>query len=84
MTRLTCREFIEFLWQYESEELSPEERARFDDHLARCAPCVRYLQSYRETISIGKAAFAPTDEPLPTDVPEELIEAILASQTQKE
>ena len=83
MTRLTCREFIEFLWQYDSGELSPEERARFDDHLSRCAPCVRYLQSYKETIAVGKAALASTDEPLPAEVPEELVQAILASQTQK-
>jgi len=81
MTRLTCREFIEFLWQYETEELLPEERKRFDDHLTRCAPCVRYLQSYRETIAIGKAMLAPTDEPLPAEVPEELVQAILASRT---
>ena len=83
MTRLTCREFIEFLWQYESGELSPEERMRFDNHLTRCAPCVRYLQSYRETIAIGNAALAPIDEPLPAETPEELIQAILAARTQK-
>ncbi|HXG18725.1 MAG TPA: zf-HC2 domain-containing protein [Methylomirabilota bacterium] len=80
MTRMTCREFIEFLWQYESNELSPEERARFDDHLTRCAPCVRYLQSYRATIKISKVALAPTDEPVPMDVPEELLQAILSSR----
>jgi anti-sigma factor RsiW len=80
MTRLTCREFIEFLWQYESGELAPEERSRFDDHLSRCDPCVRYLQSYRETVKIGKAALAPTEEPVPTTIPEELIQAILSSR----
>lgn len=80
MTRLTCREFIEFLWQYLSEELSLEERGRFDDHLTRCDPCVRYLRSYQETIKIGKAAFTPTDDPVPAEVPEELIQAILSSR----
>lgn len=52
---MTCREFIEFLWQYLSEELSPAERAKFEEHLARCSPCVRYLKSYGETIKLGKA-----------------------------
>lgn len=80
MTRITCREFIEFLWQYLSDELSPEERERFDDHLTRCDPCVHYLQSYQETVKIGKLALKPTEEPVPTEVPEELIQAILASR----
>ncbi|MGH9429473.1 MAG: zf-HC2 domain-containing protein, partial [Terriglobia bacterium] len=30
---MTCREFVEFLWQYTSDELSPEERATFAVHL---------------------------------------------------
>ena len=83
MTRLTCREFIEFLWQYEAQELSPDEHARFDEHLARCAPCVRYLQSYRETVAIGKGALQPTDESLPAEVPEELVQAILSSRNKQ-
>lgn len=84
MIRITCREFIEFLWQYLSDELSPEEREKFDDHLTRCAPCVRYLQSYQETVKIGKIALAPTAEPVPTEVPEELIQAILSSREKQE
>ncbi len=79
---MTCREFIEFLWKYESDELSVEERERFDYHLTRCPPCVRYLQSYRETIKVGKVALAPSEEPVPADVPEDLIQAILSSRAQ--
>jgi anti-sigma factor RsiW len=77
---MNCREFIEFLWQYLSAELSAEERAKFEAHLARCAPCVRYVQSYQETCRIGKLAFAPSEEPVPEEVPEELIQAILAAR----
>jgi anti-sigma factor RsiW len=79
---MTCREFIEFLWQYVADELSSEERERFDYHLTRCDPCVRYLQSYKEKIKIGKVALTPSDEPVPTEVPEDLIQAILSSRTQ--
>ena len=74
---MTCREFIEFLWQYVSGELSAAEQARFDEHMARCAKCVRYLKSYEATITLERAALAATDEPVPADVPEELIRAIL-------
>jgi anti-sigma factor RsiW len=81
MTRITCREFIEFIGQYLSNDLSTEERGKFEFHLTHCPPCVRYLHSYQETIKIGKLALAPTDEPVPTEVPEELIQAILAART---
>lgn len=77
---MTCREFIEFLWQYLSDELSSEERERFDYHLTRCPPCVRYLQSYRETIQIGKVALTPSEEPVPAEAPEDLIQAILSAR----
>ena len=77
---MTCREFIEFLMAYLGDELPPERRAVFDEHLAECPWCAAYLQNYRETILLGKAAFAPADEPLPERVPEELVQAILAAR----
>jgi hypothetical protein len=40
---------------------------------------VGYLESYRETIRLGREACEP-DGPLPEEVPEELVEAILASR----
>jgi len=78
---MTCREFVEFLWRYTSDELSPEERAIFEAHLATCRHCVKYLHSYQETTRIGKAALAASEETVPAEVPEDLIKAILASRT---
>jgi anti-sigma factor RsiW len=77
---LTCRELIEFLAAYIEEELSAEERARFDLHLAVCPHCVDYLHGYRESIRLGKAALA-AEGPIPDEVPAELLDAILASRT---
>jgi anti-sigma factor RsiW len=76
---LTCRELIEFLAAYVEEELSTEERARFDAHLALCPHCVDYLHGYRESIRLGKAALA-AEGPIPGEVPVELLDAILASR----
>ena len=76
----TCREWIEFLWRYESGELSHTERATCDAHLARCQPCVRYLQSYEETTTLGRSVFATPEGPVPDDVPEELVQAILSAR----
>ena len=77
---MTCREFIEFLWRYIDEVLLPEEREEFEEHLAKCPHCVKYLQSYRQTAQLGKAAVTNLEDVVPGEVPEELITAILAAQ----
>jgi anti-sigma factor RsiW len=76
---LTCQELIEFLAGYVDDELAADERARFDAHLAVCPHCVDYLHGYRESIRLGRAAFAEGSE-LPDDVPDELVDAILAAR----
>jgi len=79
MTALTCRDFIEFLAAYLVGELSPEERATFEAHPAECPDCVRYLRTYEDAVTLAKGAFEP-DDPLPADVPDELVQAILAAR----
>ncbi len=79
---MTCRDFIEFLMDYLAGDLSPEERALFDAHLAMCPACRAYLQTYQETIQLEKALLEPTEEAVPADVPDQLIQAILAARTQ--
>ncbi len=76
---MTCRELNECILDYYSGELEPEERACFEAHLACCPDCVDYLRSYAETIRLGKGAFSHPDDPLPADVPDELVQAILAA-----
>ena len=77
---MTCRELVEFLSAYLAGELAAGEQARFDGHLAECPDCVRYLRSYEETMALAKGAFAHPDDPVPADVPEELVRAILAAR----
>jgi anti-sigma factor RsiW len=79
-TFMTCREFVEFLWRYIDNELPQTERATFDDHLAKCPHCVKYLQQYQDTVRIGKAAVVASTDPVPAEVPEDLIQAILYSR----
>ncbi len=74
---LTCRELIDFLGAYLDGELAPAPRAAFEAHLSVCPACVDYLAGYREAIRLGKQACDPEAE-LPSDVPSELVDAILA------
>ena len=78
---MTCREFADFMGDYLADELPPALRGAFDHHLSLCVNCQRYLASYRETVALGKQAFADADAPVPADVPEELIKAILAARS---
>jgi hypothetical protein len=77
---MTCRELIEFLDRYVANELTPEQRRSFDWHLRLCRDCRDYLDSYSQTIKLGKLAFAGGDDPVPGDVPQELITAILRAR----
>jgi anti-sigma factor RsiW len=49
---LTCQELVELINEYLEEELSPDERTRFEEHLVYCDPCVNYVGQMRRTISL--------------------------------
>jgi len=77
---MTCREFVEFLWRYVEGELSPAERSTFDDHIANCPDCKRYLRQYHDTVRMGKQAVISSAAQVPSDVPGDLVQAILKSR----
>lgn len=77
---ITCRELVEFLWRYVEDDLTPEERKTFDRHLSMCRSCRAYLDSYRKTIELGQEAFTDLDAAVPDDVPDELVNGILAAR----
>ncbi len=79
-TRMTCREFDDFLMDYLARELSNGARDNFESHLNACPNCVHYLQTYEATVTLGRAAFESAETELPPEVPEELIQAILSAQ----
>jgi anti-sigma factor RsiW len=65
---------------YLSGELARGHGLAFEQHLALCPNCERYLAQYRETIAAGRAAYTDPDAAIPLDVPEELVRAILATR----
>ena len=76
---LTCRELAGFAADYVDGTLASDERARFDAHVAECPDCATYLRTYAETIRLTKDAHA--DDPVPADVPEDLVRAILDARS---
>ena len=76
---MTCREFTDFLMAYLDDELASDVRGAFESHMFGCQTCVNYLESYQATVALGRFACAE-DEPVPSDVPESLVQAILAAR----
>jgi anti-sigma factor RsiW len=77
---MTCRALVDFLSAYLDGALTPGERLRFDAHLAACPECRAYLRTYEATVKLARDAFDRPDDPVPADVPEELVQAILAAR----
>ncbi|HEX6813595.1 MAG TPA: zf-HC2 domain-containing protein [Planctomycetota bacterium] len=77
---MTCREFTEFLDAYLAGSLPAGQGAAFERHLAVCADCVAYMDSYRRTVDACRGL--RDNDQVPPEVPEELVEAILRSRSQ--
>jgi|CXWL01.1.fsa_nt_gi anti-sigma factor RsiW len=81
---ITCKQLLDFILDYVEESLPPEQRAEFERHLQVCPSCVAYLDGYRRTIALGKAALQAripvTEEPAHGFAPKSLIDAVLAAR----
>jgi hypothetical protein len=62
---VTCRELVELLIDFVSDDLPAEHRERLEQHLRRCPPCEAYLASYRMTIRLTRQLPC---EPLPPEL----------------
>ncbi len=70
---MTCRELVEQLLDYVSNELPPECCERIRDHLGKCPPCVVLLETYQITIRLSRRL---PRAPLPTGLQERLRTAL--------
>lgn len=75
---ITCKEFESFIIDYLEGDLPVLKRMVFKTHLLACGECRRYLSAYEAARALGRVAFEDEDA-IPEDVPEDLIEAVLAS-----
>ena len=53
---LTCRELIDLLADYLDSTLSQAAVVELEDHLAKCAECQAYLNTYRSTKALAAQA----------------------------
>jgi anti-sigma factor RsiW len=74
---MTCREVTEILSEFVSGELAPDAAARLDAHFELCPNCRIFLVQFTQTVEIARAAGTAIDDNV--DVPQELIDAVLAA-----
>jgi len=69
---LTCKELVELVTDYLEDQLSAEERLKFEQHLNWCPPCGHYLEQMQVTI---RAAGSLTEHNVPEAAQKVLLEA---------
>jgi anti-sigma factor RsiW len=68
---MTCQELVDLVSDYLENRLPPEERARFESHLAECSGCRTYLEQMRQTLrALGRL----TEAELSPEVRDRLLE----------
>ena len=72
---LSCQEITEIITDYLEGRMSFSDRMRFQMHVGMCKHCRAYLRQMKATIgSLGQLP----DEPMPTDVRDEMRERFAA------
>jgi anti-sigma factor RsiW len=71
-TELTCKELVEIVTDYLEDRLSPDEKRRFEHHVAGCKGCRNYLDQMRETIHLVGAL---REESMPVPMRERMLRA---------
>jgi hypothetical protein len=77
---ITCRQVVDFLDEYLAGALSGEQLDEFEYHLSSCPPCINYIKSYQASVLLSKRALEPADVAPPAEVPDRLLQAILAAR----
>jgi anti-sigma factor RsiW len=49
---MTCEELVELVTAYLEDTLPADDRRAFDEHLALCPGCDRYLTQFRTTVDL--------------------------------
>ena len=59
---LSCKELVELVTDYRDGALGLPERARFEEHLAACPPCVEYVAQIERTIAAVGATWRDIED----------------------
>ncbi len=78
--QISCEQFERFVYDYYEGLLPEKQRKRFEFHMRICPMCESAFTGYVRTVELTGRLFAESDGKLPDDVPQELINAMLAAR----
>lgn len=78
--QIRCEEFEQFVFDYYEGVLPQKQRKRFEFHMRICPMCESAFKPYVRTVELTGRLFDEKDSVVPDDVPQELINAMLAAR----
>ena len=75
----SCQELVELVTEYLEGALSPADLRRFEEHIAGCDGCTRYLEEFKLTIELV-GALTPDD--VSTEAESELLDVFRSWRAQ--
>ncbi|MEM7247142.1 MAG: zf-HC2 domain-containing protein [Acidobacteriota bacterium] len=81
---INCRDFDGFLHDYFEGDLPWLAATTFKLHMMMCRKCRGYLRSYRTAMEVGKTVLGEPDDPVSEEVPDRLVQAVLAAKRASE
>ncbi len=78
-SRIDCKSLEDFIVDYIDGQLPSLQRKAFIDHIKECSPCKLYVNEYQKSISVSQAAYPEVHSSNCEQMPEELVQAILAT-----
>jgi len=75
--QITCAEFEDYLMDYHEGDLPAPQVELFERHMKLCGRCQASLAGYVKSIELGQKLFESRDAPLPEEVPDHIISAVM-------
>jgi hypothetical protein len=72
---IRCVEFVEQITEWLEGGLTDDRRLLFEEHLAYCSPCDRYVAQFRLALTLVRNSNIHTGEAAPESVRDALLEA---------
>ncbi|MBT6441751.1 MAG: hypothetical protein HOK61_04925 [Alphaproteobacteria bacterium] len=80
---ISCEELETFILDYLDDDLPAPKKRVFERHLKMCQECRDYLAAYCTSLALAKQAVAIDDGIDNTDIPEDLVTAIIEARNTK-
>lgn len=79
---INCESFDTFIVDFLDDNLQKNQKLIFTKHLNECPACKKYLENYKKSVQLSQSVFLSKHQADKQEIPEELVQAILAAKKQ--